>query len=155
MLLPKVRDRSEIRLVPRSQHPKPDILVQFLLYPPRGKHSHTVPINQDLGHHPRMVRWLTALFFLVYRLDCTQIQLLHQRRRRNTPSDLQAASRPGSAVTENLALADKCIRFFPCSETWHIELVSFNLNQWFTVQYSDTLLEKIARLCSRISGTAH
>jgi hypothetical protein len=24
-----------------------------------------------------MVRWLTALFFLVYRLDCTQIQFLH------------------------------------------------------------------------------
>jgi len=24
-----------------------------------------------------MVRWLTALSFLVYRLDCSQIQLLH------------------------------------------------------------------------------
>src|SRR5437016_1283352 len=48
---------------------------------------------------------------------------------------------PGSAVTENLALADRRGRFFPCSETWHIEPVSFNLNQRFTVEYSDTLLE--------------
>src|ERR1700735_5075449 len=37
-------------------------------------------VNQDLGHHPRMVRWLTALFFLVYRLDGTQIQLFHHVR---------------------------------------------------------------------------
>jgi len=32
-------------------------------------------------------------------------------------------------------------RYFPCSETWHIELVSFNLNQRFMVEYSDSLLE--------------
>src|SRR6202161_955746 len=63
------------------------------------------------------------------------------RRRRNTPSDLPAATRPGSAVTENLALADRHGRFFPYSETWHIQPVSFNRNQRFTVEYSDTLLD--------------
>ena len=37
----------------------------------------TAPAQVSFFHHPRMVRWLAALFFLVYRLDCTQIQLLH------------------------------------------------------------------------------
>src|SRR5208282_2280508 len=62
------------------------------------------------------------------------------RRRRNTPGDLPATSRAGSAVTENLAQAGRRGRFFPCSETWHIEPVRFNLNQPSTVEYSDTLL---------------
>ncbi|MGA8704763.1 MAG: hypothetical protein WB625_24240, partial [Candidatus Sulfotelmatobacter sp.] len=35
-------------------------------------------------------------------------------------------------------------RFFPCFETWHIEPVSFNLNQRSTVEYSDTLLVTIS-----------
>src|ERR1039458_2293319 len=49
-------------------------------------------------------------------------------RRRNTPGDLPATSRAGSAVTENLAQEGRRGRFFPCSETWHIQPVSFNLN---------------------------
>src|SRR5580658_3286536 len=59
------------------------------------------------------------------------------------PGDLPATSRGGSAVTVNLALVGRRGRFFPCSETWHIYPVSFNRNQWFTVEYSDTLLEHL------------
>ena len=51
-----------------------------------------------------------------------------------------ATSRAGSPVTENLVQTGTRGRFFPCSETWHIEPVRFNLNQRSTVEYSDTLL---------------
>src|SRR4029077_18588286 len=77
MQLPKVRDRSEIRFVPRRQHSKTHILGQLLLDPARRKHSHTVAIQQQLGHHPQMVRRLTPVLLLVYTLDRTQIQLVH------------------------------------------------------------------------------
>src|ERR1017187_1493270 len=120
MQLAKVRDRSEIRLVPRCQHPKPHILAQLLLHPARGKPSHTVPINQNLAHHPRMIRWLTPLFLLVLPTRWRSDPIAPPRRRRNTPGDLPATSRAGSAVTENLVQAGRRGRFFPCSETWHI-----------------------------------
>src|ERR1700737_1728733 len=62
------------------------------------------------------------------------------RRRQNTPSDLPATSRPGSAVKANLAQEDRIGRSSPYWENCHIHPVTFNPHQWFTVEYSDTLL---------------
>src|SRR5208337_5527787 len=77
------------------------------------------------------------------------------RRRRNTPGDLPATTRAGSAATGNLAQAGRRGRLFPCSETWHIEPVSFNLNQRLTVEYSDTLLEQFAGVRHCMACVAH
>ena len=73
------------------------------------------------------------------------------RRRRNTLSDLPATSPPSSGVTANLAREGTLGRVSPCSKTWHSYPVSFNPNQLFPVEYSDTLLEG-KRQSRRIGG---
>jgi hypothetical protein len=59
-------------LVVRRQHPKRDVLVQPFLQPPRREHPNAVAVDQNLGHHPRMVRRVSSLLLFVIRLDRTQ-----------------------------------------------------------------------------------
>jgi hypothetical protein len=80
MQLPKIRDRSEIRFIPRRQHPEADIFHQLLLHLARGKYPCAVAVEQNLSHHPRMVRRLSSLFFLIHRFDRAQIQLIDHIR---------------------------------------------------------------------------
>src|SRR2546427_12794450 len=72
--------RSEIGFIPRCQHPEADIFHQLLLHLARRKDPYAIAVEQNLGHHPRMIRRLSSLFFFIDRFDRAQIQLLDHIR---------------------------------------------------------------------------
>src|ERR1017187_9818398 len=77
MKLPKIRDGPEVRLIPRCQYSKSDILHQALLDPPRRKDPDAITIEQDLGHHARVIGRLAPIFLFIYSLDRRKVQLVH------------------------------------------------------------------------------
>src|SRR6516225_3129329 len=80
MILPKIREGPEIRLIARCQYPKSHVFHQALLHPARGKYSHAIAVHQDLHHHARVIGWLTPIFLLIHRLDRRKVQLVHHIR---------------------------------------------------------------------------
>jgi len=78
MDLAEVRDCAEVRLVARSQDAKRHVLLQPLPQSSRGEHPHAVAVHQNLGHHPRVIGRIAALFLLVIRFDLAQLHLIDQ-----------------------------------------------------------------------------
>jgi hypothetical protein len=80
MKLPKIRNGAEVRLISRRQDSKRHVLHQALLDLARRKYPHAIAIDQDLSHHPRMIRRLTPLFLFIHALDRRKIQLIYHVR---------------------------------------------------------------------------
>jgi len=80
MKFPKIRYGPEIRLIVGCQYPESHVFRQTFLNPARGKHSHAIPIQQDLRHRARVIRWLAAIFLFIHRLDRRKVQLVHHIR---------------------------------------------------------------------------
>jgi hypothetical protein len=115
MQLPKIRNGPEIGFIPRRQHPEAYIFHQLLLHPARRKYPYAVAIEQNPGHHPWMIRRLSALFFLIDGFDRAQIDRPHPRQ--NALSDSPATNRAGSEAIADLAQADKPGKLWPCCQT--------------------------------------
>src|SRR5437016_5688752 len=71
---------SGIRLVAGRQYAESHVFHQTFLNPARGKHSHAIPIQQDLCHHARVIRWLTSISLFIDCLDRRKVQLVHHIR---------------------------------------------------------------------------
>jgi hypothetical protein len=77
MELAKIRDGAKVRRVARRQHAKPHVLGQAPLDAPRTEHPHAISVHQHLGHHPRIIGRLPALFVTIHRIQRRQVQIIH------------------------------------------------------------------------------
>src|SRR3984885_6165322 len=74
----ELRYGAKIRLVPRCQHAESNVFGQPLLQTTRRENAHAIAVNQNLGHHPGVIRRIAALLALVVALDRVQVQLIDQ-----------------------------------------------------------------------------
>ena len=77
MPLPERGEAVMVGMLVRGQHPIRHVLVRRPLDLPRRRLARAVRVDQELDHHPRVVRRLPALFALVGGEDRREIQRLH------------------------------------------------------------------------------
>lgn len=82
MLLPKVTEDPEIRLLVRREHPKGHLLLQLPCNPPRGRNPHGIGVQQHLHQQLRMIGWGTTRHAAIGGKDGGKIQFLHQVRQK-------------------------------------------------------------------------
>ena len=75
---PKLAQRPVLRKVPRRQHPERHVLFQPPRHPARREHTGRVRVEQNLHHHPGLIRRVAAAVSLVRRVKRGQIQIVHQ-----------------------------------------------------------------------------
>ena len=139
----EIRDGAEVWLIPRRQYSKSDILHQSLLDPPRRKDSHAIiAIDQDLGHHPRVIRRLAALFLFIHSLDLRKVQLVHHVGDEIGQVVIRQPLTKACGQQQILFcnVGSEC--FLPCSRKTGTPSGPFSRNiQQNGVKFSDTLLE--------------
>ena len=73
----KLADRLMARIVARRQYPERHVVHQLPRDLPRRKHSRRVTVDQQLHHHPRLVRRTTATVTFVPTVETRQVQIVH------------------------------------------------------------------------------
>ena len=76
--LPKRAHRPVVREIVRRQKPERDVLFQLLGYPPRGKYTRRIRVEQNLHQHPRLIRCIAPTVPRIPRVEGRQIQTVHQ-----------------------------------------------------------------------------
>ena len=78
MLLAKVGNGPKVRLVSGRPHSERHVLRHPALDLARRKDPHAIRVDQHLGHHHRVVRWLAPLFVFVHAFNRPQIERVDQ-----------------------------------------------------------------------------
>ncbi len=76
MNLAEIRNGTEVGLVVCRQNAERHVLDKPLLNLPRRENPDAVCVNQDLRHHPRVIRRLAAIFLFVERYDVPKIHFI-------------------------------------------------------------------------------
>ena len=119
--------------------------LQTLLHPPGEKYRNTIGVDQNLGHHSRMVRRLPAFRFFMDRLNRGKVQLIDDIR--NEICEMIFRQTVLQARWQEKDLIGKIGSIgLGLVENSQILLVGIKTFPWFASEYSDRLLARLESL---------